>query len=249
MTRRTRQEPFARSIVAGFCATVTTSVAFSVAYLALMLVAGAPGSWTYDLIHNRLVSTASSHLYVALAVHFCVGIAFAVAYAYWVEPPLRRLGWKSGVLYSLLPWLLSVVVFFPLMGAGLFGYLLAAGPLPAIGNLVLHLCYGATLGVVYGPAGEAAVVRDEQHDAFHHAIVRGTSRGGAFGLLGGSVLGCVAAVLLAVALGASTASIAGMPVNFIYLSLFLGGSSLGLLVGLWLGIPAHCLSRSPGLRG
>ncbi len=43
---------------------------------------------------------------------------------------------------------------------GFFGLGIGAGPLPIIGNLILHLVYGATLGTLYGPAGRV-VVGDE----------------------------------------------------------------------------------------
>ena len=54
----------------------------------------------------------------------------------------------------MLPALVSLVVVLPLLGGGLFGLALGAGPLPIIGNVLLHVVYGAILGVVYGPWGD-----------------------------------------------------------------------------------------------
>src|SRR3954469_17480874 len=53
------------------------------------------------------------------------------------------------MVFALVPFLLSVVVFFPIMDAGVLGKDLGAGPLPVVGNLILHLIYGATLGTLY----------------------------------------------------------------------------------------------------
>ena len=54
--------------------------------------------------------------------------------------------------FALLPWLVSLVIFMPLLGGGILGLSLGAGPLPIVGNLVLHALYGAVLGVVWGSA-------------------------------------------------------------------------------------------------
>ena len=69
------------------------------------------------------------------------------------------------MLFSLVPWLLSLLVFFPAVGGGLFGADLDAGPLPAIGNLVLHLIYGAILGTVYCIPESAASTEDDRRAA------------------------------------------------------------------------------------
>ncbi|MDF3018600.1 MAG: hypothetical protein K0R44_3825, partial [Thermomicrobiales bacterium] len=41
-----------------------------------------------------------------------------------------------------------------LMGGGVLGMDVGAGPLPILGNLILHLVYGAVLGISYAEATE-----------------------------------------------------------------------------------------------
>jgi hypothetical protein len=68
--------------------------------------------------------------------------------------------------------------------------------LPIIGNLVLHLVYGAVLGSVYGPAGDS-VLDDPRHAAAGDDIWEGPNSevGAARGLMIGLGLGIVAGLL------------------------------------------------------
>jgi uncharacterized membrane protein YagU involved in acid resistance len=58
-----------------------------------------------------------------------------------------------GALYGLLPWAMAMIAVMPMMGMPLFG-----GAVPmALGSLIGHLVYGATLGSIYAGAEGAAV--------------------------------------------------------------------------------------------
>src|ERR671933_647575 len=78
----------------------------------------------------------------------------AVAVGWWpraivarfAAPHLRGPDWWRGVQFAVLPAMVSLVVVLPLLGAGLLGLRLGAGPFPLLGNLLLHALYGATLG-------------------------------------------------------------------------------------------------------
>ena len=71
------------------------------------------------------------------------------------------------MLFSIIPWFLSLVVFFPIVGAGFFGADLDAGPLPAIGNLILHLIYGAVLGSMYTVPDRSLADSERTTDEWH----------------------------------------------------------------------------------
>ncbi|HYI14944.1 MAG TPA: hypothetical protein VEX37_06115, partial [Thermomicrobiales bacterium] len=113
------------------------------------------------------------------------------------------------------PWLLSLVVFFPAVGGGLFGSDLGAGPLPAIGNLVLHLIFGAILGAVFA-------IPEVSTDALDSRAARSQNDGTAIGLVVGLTVGLV--------VGATVAALAASDVNDgVNITLACGG--VGILVG------------------
>ena len=72
-------------------------------------------------------------------------LLLALVYARYVEPRLSGASWWRDAVRAH-PWLLSLIIFLPLMGGGLLGMNIGAGPLPILGNLILHLVYGAVLG-------------------------------------------------------------------------------------------------------
>jgi uncharacterized membrane protein YagU involved in acid resistance len=86
------------------------------------------------------------------AGHLMIGLTLAVGYALlapWLPgPPVVR-----GATYSLLPWLMAMLVVMPMMGMPLFG---GAAPM-ALGSLVGHFVYGATVGGVIGQPDPVAL--------------------------------------------------------------------------------------------
>ncbi len=223
------------SILAGFAATgAATTVWIGVWGLVVRPLAEAlrAGStlqrWFDGLAHNVLTETAAVNLPLALLLHFAAGIAWAILYAFLVEPRLHGPGWRRGVLFSLLPWIASLVVFFPVTGAGFFGLALGAGPLPIIGNLILHVVYGAALGETYvaqqtltetgvGPGREEWILSHAEHLM-------------AWAILPGFVLGSLLALLLRPLIAETVswvlvASLGGLL-----------GSAIGLLIGSYAGL-------------
>jgi hypothetical protein len=109
--------------------------------------------WLRNLTQNPVTDLGANNFYAAIGLFLAGGLLWAVLYAAWFEPILPGPAWQRGMLYALLPGLLSQAVVMPLVGGGVAGFALGAGPLPAVGALLLHLVYGALLGVVYGPLG------------------------------------------------------------------------------------------------
>jgi uncharacterized membrane protein YagU involved in acid resistance len=85
--------------------------------------------------------------------HFAIGITLAVGYAV-VGGKLPGSAWVSGALYGLAPYLLAQVAVMPLMGMPFFSGFGAM----AVGSLLGHLVYGATVGAVYGGVGERQAI-------------------------------------------------------------------------------------------
>jgi uncharacterized protein DUF6789 len=151
-------EQVASAVIAGFVATGAMSLVLVTGY-SLATTVGSPdagasllGRWMWRLAYNPITEPTQSSLPIAAGIHFLSGIAWAFVYAAFAEPRLKGPPWRKGVTFSLIPWVLSLIVFMPLVGGGFFGLALGAGPLPVLGNLVLHVVYGAVLGQVYGPS-------------------------------------------------------------------------------------------------
>jgi hypothetical protein len=144
------------ALLAGFVASVAMVLAFGVAFAAALVLGRLPvpliSDWFRGLTHNALIDTAGPNLYTATAVFFVGGMLWALLYGLVFEPRLNGAGWQKGVKFALIPWLVSLAIFMPMVGGGLFGLSLGAGPLPILGNFILHVAYGAVLGIVYGSA-------------------------------------------------------------------------------------------------
>ena len=144
-----------RAVLAGLIATMLMTVGLAVAYLvATVLGSESPNApvlarWLGGLTHNAVTLQAETALPIAVLLHVIAGIGWAVVYAGVVEPRLSGPGWRRGLVFAPAPGILSLLVFLPALGGGIFGLGLGAGPLPVVGNLVLHLVYGATLGGFY----------------------------------------------------------------------------------------------------
>lgn len=237
-----------RAIVAGFCASATAAFIFLFAHMTAKIIAAGTGSESTfgALADNNLVSLASDNLYFAALVHFGVGLTLACIYSL-VEKRLPGKGWQSGIAFSMIPWLLSALVFFPMVGAGFLGLKLGAGFLPVAGSLVLHLFYGVMLGTLYGPLAKLAVVQPTSVDSrlAEKHIHEGTSKGAALGILGGTFCGLAVATSVWLLFGQEkTNLVAGLPWDYVMMALVFFCSSMGMLLGFWTGIPTSQQSNN-----
>jgi hypothetical protein len=151
--RATSSSAVAHAILAGFVASVAMVLAFALAFMVALVLERLPvpllAAWFHGLTNNALLDIAGPNLYAATAVFFGGGLFWAVLYGLVFESRLPGSPWERGVLFALIPWLFSLVIVLPLVGGGVLGMELGAGPLPIIGNLLLHMVYGAVLGTVW----------------------------------------------------------------------------------------------------
>jgi hypothetical protein len=249
----------ARTTIAGFVALAVSTAAFVVA----SAVAGSLGEiyrgtnlladWMYELTHNPITELGRASLWASLAIHLTVGMFWAVLYALIFEPRLQQSPpWQSGVMFSMLPFFLSVTVFLPLTGGGLFGSNLEAGPLPLLGNLVLHLIYGATLGAVYGAGADRAEAFEEtETEVLHQSEMMGRAEASAalgilIGGVGGGVLGTVLGAILPFSSGEEL--VGSWPLAMGVLGALAGGA-VGALIGSMAGLTEQAvptLEEPPG---
>jgi hypothetical protein len=248
MAQRLPSGWLARTTIAGFVALAVSSVALVVAtavaasigelYRGTSLLA----DWMYELTHNPVTELGRGSLFVSLALHLSVGMFWAIFYALVFEPKLQNYpSWQAGAIFAMLPFVLSVSVFPLLVGAGLFWSELRAGPFPIMGNLVLHLIYGATLGAIYGLAADRAEAPwDRQAEATagrQTALMGRAETAAALGILLGIIGGGVIGVALGYTLPFSAVEdlIGSWPV-VMGVACALAGASVGALIGSMYGL-------------
>jgi hypothetical protein len=218
------------ALLAGFIASLAMVLAFAVAYVAALAVSGAPvpvlAGWLRALTSNQLIDVAAPNLYAATAVFFVGGMVWALLYALFFDARLHGSAWRRGVQFAVIPWLFSLIVFMPLVGGGFLGLSLGAGPLPVLGNLILHALYGAVLGAVWGSA--ESVIDLPRREPYSEDLQAGrlSEMGAARGLLVGLVLG----IILGLA-GTSLIPVMAMNPLGVILAIALGGAAFGAFVG------------------
>ena len=144
------------TLTAGFAATVVLSACQVVAHAVGLL----PAFDLIGLIANivSFVTGGTPNPIAGWAVHFFIGtILWGIAYAFAESnlpgPPAVR-----GMVFAAGAWLVMMIIVMPITGTGMFG--LSLGPSVPIAVLMLHLIFGATLGVVYAKSRDGAA-RDD----------------------------------------------------------------------------------------
>jgi hypothetical protein len=205
------------SVLSGFIATFMLSVATVAAYGFSRAVGDESGNklqqWFFALSHNRIIDSTHDRLAIAIGLDLLVGLGWGVVYGFVIDRRVDGPGWRNGMIFALAPWLLSILVFFPIMHAGLFGRDLHAGPLPVVGNLILHLIYGGVLGWAFSfdlnsRLGDNEIDRLHNHLAERWAVIGltiGAPAGAIIGWLAGpsmsELAGRAVVALLAAAIG------------------------------------------------
>lgn len=226
-----------RAVIAGFIATVLMTAALAAAY-GMAFVFGSNTSqaplilrWTWGLAHNVVTEHAQTALPVVVLLHYVFGISWAVVYAAVAEPRLRGPGWRRGLLFAPLPWALSLLVFLPAVGGGLLGLGLGAGPLPILGNLILHGIYGTTLGKIYPPESDHVLIEPDEVESAEEAVILARAEHAiAIGVVLGLVLGGLAGWVDQAALAPGQPPLIALTVGA------LAGSATGALFGSFSGL-------------
>jgi hypothetical protein len=207
----------ARSYVCGYFASTAMLIVLMVAFMGMLILSGTDASWAQSLTNNTLTVAAKNSPFTSITLHFMAGVLLAIGYGAFFHNKVKGPSWQKGLVYAMGPFLISVLVFFPIVGAGVLGFQLGAGPLPLMGNLILHVAYGITLGVTYGFLTEM----DSQ-------VVESSAKKAAMGLTVGGALGFGIAFLMA---GGSAGPL-GINHAWFQMSGALVGSALGCLIGV-----------------
>src|SRR5437879_4284136 len=250
-TRGVRRRWFADAIIAGFIAIGTSTGALMVAYVVANGAADSQGDffrrWLWQLTHNDVVAFSSGRPAIALALHVVLGLVWALIYARFVESN-RSLrwwigdgpGWSRGMRFALLPWIFSLLLLLPAAAINMLDWALSAGPLVPVGNLILHLIYGFTLGQLYDASADApAIGADTVYDEpLERMAVEHSEDFGAAGILLGGVVGAAVGIGMAVILPPTLPNVdfGGWQVALAVGGILAGGA-VGGIVGSFAGLP------------
>src|SRR3712207_6573458 len=225
-----REDWLRASILAGFLGTFAMTVVLVAAYWLASAIGSADGGviqrWSWALVNNPVAERTADEVLLAIGANLAMGLLLALVYARYAEPRLHGPSWWRGMQFALVPWLLSLIIFLPFMGGGVLGMEIGAGPLPILGNLILHLVYGAVLGSAYAEAAEDWL-DDTDVDRVNAAAAE---RGAAIGLVAGLVSGLVAGWIIAPAFG----DLIGRAESAIGVAFI--GAAIGLAVGSFAGM-------------
>lgn len=221
---------FRAGIIAGFIATFSMTVSIALAYTLANTLGDAQGTtiqrWFAALSENRLTNQVGDKFFVGMIGNLVLGLIWALLYARFAEPRLSGPGWRRGMIFSIVPFVLSVAVFFPLAGIGFLGTGISAGPLPLLGSLILHLVYGTLLGAFFGVGAFAGLT-----SAFGESqAAESAERGAGIGIGAGIILGFIGGWII----GPGMEALASRPI--IGVAGALSGAAIGLLVGSLMGM-------------
>jgi hypothetical protein len=238
-----REDWLRAGVLAGFLGTFAMTIVLLIAYWLASAIGSADGGviqrWCWALVNNPVAQRTADGVILAIGANLAMGLLLALVYARYAESRLQGPSWWRGMQFALVPWLLSLVVFLPMMGGGLLGMDIGAGPLPILGNLILHLVYGAVLGMSYAEATEDWL-DDTEVDRINAAAAE---RGAAVGLVAGLVPGLIIGWLIAPALG----DLAGRSESAIGVAFI--GAAIGLAIGSFAGMSrAQSPSQMPPVR-
>jgi hypothetical protein len=137
-----------KSMVAGLCG----SIAHSLLMLFKQQSGILPAFQPYDSLQAVLAEVTGRNVpaFVPWVLSFLNGstlVGFAFGYAYPVLP--GGSGAVKGLIFGLLGWIAMGVLFFPLIGLGVFASGTDLGAAPALFSLAMLLAYSVVLGVVY----------------------------------------------------------------------------------------------------
>lgn len=129
-----------KGIFAGLVATIVLSV--------LMVMKSAMGVMPQLDVIQMLSMMLGVSIALAWVVHFAIGAMYGAffAVAYRVIPGSNAL--TKGLVLGTAAWLMMMLLVMPMAGAGLFG--MNMGLIAPMMTLVLHLVFGAVLGLVNG---------------------------------------------------------------------------------------------------
>ena len=137
-----------KAAIAGFCGSAAhTLLMYLKSRIGLL-----PAFQPYESLQTALGHLVGGQLYpiIPWLMSFLNGSTILGPLFGWVYPHLPgNSGAAKGLTFGILGWVVMGLVFFPLLGLGLFAAQLGLGIAPALFSLVMLLTYSVVLGMVY----------------------------------------------------------------------------------------------------
>jgi MFS family permease len=130
-----------KGVIAGFLATTVLS--------AIMLLFNAAGVLPQLDIVEHIDKLGSIQRAAAWVDHYIVGTLLwgPIFAAFDATTSETRPRWQKGLMFGVITWFLMMIIFMPVIGAGLFGWRL--GLIEPVGMLGMNLVYGLVIGVAF----------------------------------------------------------------------------------------------------
>ncbi len=135
---------YMRGILAGLIATIVLSI--------LMYMKGMMGLMPELDIIAMLAGKMGGSAMMGWVGHFVIGaLGYGLAFAIIGDKLPGGSSTVRGIALGIIGWLMMMIVLMPMMGAGLFA--MNMGMMAAVATLILHVIFGAVLGLVYSKLG------------------------------------------------------------------------------------------------
>ncbi len=137
-----------QAIVGGIAGTAVITLA-----MYLLSLMGMP-----DINYGKLLAQfTNTNIAMGWVMHFMVGIALAFLYVYYFREFLPGPYWAKGIIFGVLPWVLTLIMLFPMVDTLDIGDATQSPGVFIISTMVAYLAFGAVMALVAHPKGEKGV--------------------------------------------------------------------------------------------
>jgi uncharacterized membrane protein YagU involved in acid resistance len=131
--------------IAGFAAGIIATVVLS----ALMMLKGMMGMMPDLDVIGMLSSVMGAAAAIGWIAHFVIGAIFGLIFAGVFGAVDKTGAVLRGIGLGIAGWLVMMIVLMPMVGGGVFGLSMPSGMMVPVATLLLHVIFGAVLGVTY----------------------------------------------------------------------------------------------------
>jgi hypothetical protein len=128
-------------IVAGLIATAVLS--------ALMLLKGMMGVMPDLDVIAMIAGMMGAGAMMGWIAHFMIGAIYGLVFAQIAGHGTTGAAVMRGVGLGVVGWLVMMIVLMPMAGGGMFGLAMPSGMMAPVATLMLHVIFGAVLGVSF----------------------------------------------------------------------------------------------------